>query len=151
MPQSLCRNWLHIVFSTKNRQTFLKETQFRDEMFRMLSHHVQTAGCYPKLTGGWIDHVHVVCGLSRTVTIANLIENIKTETSKWAKTKSPQLSSFSWQHGYGAFSISQSNLNAVLEYVEGQVQHHAHRSFQDEFRELCEKHELEIDERYVWD
>ena len=151
MSQSLSQVWLHIVFSTKDRKTFLKDAKFRDEMFRMLSHHVEEVGCYPKLSGGWIDHVHVVCGLGRTVTIAKLLEHIKTETSKWAKKVSPELSSFSWQGGYGAFSVSQSNLVAVLDYVERQEEHHARRSFQDEFRELCKKHEVEIDERYVWD
>ena len=124
---------------------------FRDEMFRMLSHHVGEAGCYPKLSGGWIDHVHVVCGLGRTVSVASLIEHIKTETSKWAKKASIEASSFSWQKGYGAFSVSQSNLDAVLDYVERQEEHHQRRSFQDEFRELCRKHEVAIDERYVWE
>ena len=151
MPQSLSQIWLHIVFSTKDRQTFLKDPQFRDEMFRMLSHHVEKAGCYPKLSGGWNDHVHVVCGLGRTVSVASLIEHIKTETSKWAKKDSVETSSFSWQKGYGAFSVSQSNLDAVLDYVERQEVHHKRRSFQDEFRELCKKHEIAIDERYVWD
>ena len=151
MPQSLSKIWLHLVFSTKKRQTFLKDDMFRNEMFKMLSHHVQTTGSYPKLAGGWIDHVHVVCGLGRTVSPASLIERIKTETSKWAKTTSPELSSFAWQHGYGAFSFSQSQLKSVLDYVERQEEHHARRSFQSEFRELCEKHEVEIDERYVWD
>ena len=151
MSQSLAQVWLHIVFSTKDRQVFLKDAAFRDEMFRMLSHHVEQAGFYPKLSGGWIDHVHVVCGLARTVTIAGLLEHIKTETSKWAKKTSPEVSAFSWQKGYGAFSVSQSNLNAVLDYVERQEKHHTRRSFQDEYRELCKKHEVAIDERYAWE
>jgi REP element-mobilizing transposase RayT len=151
MPQSLSQVWLHIVFSTKDRQTFLQEVGFREEMFRMLSHHVNDIGCFPKRSGGWIDHVHIVCGLSRTLSIAKLIEHVKTETSKWAKQGPKGIRTFSWQSGYGAFSVSQSNLDRVIEYVEQQEERHAYRSYQDEFRELCIKHGIEIDERYAWD
>jgi putative transposase len=151
MPQSLSQVWLHIVFSTKDRQTYLEDRAFREEMFRMLSHHVAEAGCYPKRSNGWIDHVHVVCGLARTVTIAGLIEHLKTETSKWAKKSSNGASAFTWQRGYGAFSVSQSKLESVLEYLERQEEHHKRKSYQDEFRELCRNHGVEIDERYVWD
>ena len=151
MPQSLSQVWLHVVFSTEDRRAFMQNPEFRDVMFRMLSHHVGEVGCFPKLTGGWVDHVHIVCGLSRTVTIAKLVEDIKTETSKWAKKNPRGSRAFSWQAGYGAFSISQSNLDRVLAYVEQQEKHHRKRSYQDEFRELCRKHKIEIDERYVWD
>ncbi len=151
MPQSLTQVWLHLVFSTKNRRTDLQNPEFREEMFRMLSHHVEKAGCYPKCSGGWIDHVHVVCGLGRTVSIATLIENIKVGTSKWAKKTPHGVRWFGWQSGYGAFSVSQSNLENVISYVMRQEEHHKTMSFQEEFRELCRKHEVEIDERYVWD
>jgi REP element-mobilizing transposase RayT len=151
MPQSLSRVWLHLVFSTKDRRAYLQQEKFRNEMFPMLSHHVEQMGCTPVRAGGWIDHVHVVCGLSRTVTIAQLVEGIKTETSKWAKKAPHSISTFSWQAGYGAFSVSQSNLSRVLTYVDNQPEHHRQLSFQDEFRSLCKRHEIEIDERYVWD
>src|SRR5262245_5826378 len=120
MPQSLSQVWLHIVFSTKDRKAYLQDAKFRDEMHRMLSYHVEQTGCNPKLAGGWIDHVHVVCGLARTVTIAGLIEHLKTETSKWAKKTPYDVPLFSWQRGYGAFSVSQSKLESVLEYVRRQ-------------------------------
>ena len=120
-------------------------------MFKMLNHEVEKIGCVPRWSGGWIDSVHIVCGLSRTVTIADLIENLKTETSKWAKKPPFQMESFSWQQGYGAFSVSESNLETVVKYVQQQGIHHQRRSFQEEFRELCQKHGIEIDERYVWD
>lgn len=151
MPQSLARVWLHIVFSTKERRAFLQRDDFRDEMFRMLSHHVEQTGCTPVRTGGSIDHVHIVCGLSRTVTIADLVETVKTETSRWAKKAPHAVKHFAWQAGYGAFSVSQSNLDRVVEYVDSQQEHHRAKSFQDEFRSLCRRHRIEIDERYVWD
>jgi REP element-mobilizing transposase RayT len=151
MPQSLSRVWLHIIFSTKDRQTFLRDDGLREEMFKMLAHQANETGCPSAKVGGWIDHVHVLCGLSRTVTIAGLVEVLKRETSKWAKQRSPKWGGFYWQSGYGAFSVSQSNLASVIEYIEQQAEHHARLTFQDEFRALCAKHEIEIDERYVWD
>ena len=101
--------------------------------------------------GGHVDHVHMLVGLSRTISIAKLVEKIKTETSKWVKDKTQFLSEFRWQSGYGAFSVSHSNRNDVDDYIRHQSEHHERISFQDEFRKLCERHGLEIDERYVWD
>ena len=151
MPQSLAQVWLHLVFSTKERRPFLTDESFQFEMFRMLAHHVKETGCVSASVGGHIDHVHLLVGLSRTITIAKLVEQIKTETSKWAKKNEKCSSSFSWQSGYGVFSVSHSNRNAVDEYIRTQQEHHKKLSFQDEFRELCKRHEIEIDERYVWD
>jgi REP element-mobilizing transposase RayT len=151
MPQSLSRIWLHIVFSTKNRATFLQDDTLREEMFKMLGHHANETGCPTLKVGGWIDHVHILCGLSRTVTVADLLEVLKRETSKWAKQRSPGWRAFYWQNGYGAFSVSQSLVEQVQEYIEGQADHHRRQTFQEEFRALCAKHGVEIDERYVWD
>jgi REP element-mobilizing transposase RayT len=151
MPQSLARIWLHIVFSTKDRQPFLQNPELRDEMFRMLGYHAKETGCPPARVGGWIDHVHILCGLSRTVTVADLLEVVKRETSKWIKERAPEFSEFHWQNGYGAFSVSQSQVGRVIEYIERQPEHHRRTAYQNEFRAICAKHEVEIDERYVWD
>lgn len=150
MVQSLSQVWLHLVFSTKDRKTYLQNADFQEEMFRMLSYEVDQIGCCPVQSGGWIDHVHVVCGLSRTMSVSKLVEHLKTETSIWAKKQSHNLSSFAWQTGYGAFSVSHSNLEKVIRYVQRQEEHHRRSSFQDEFRELCRKHAIEIDEQFVW-
>lgn len=151
MPQSLTQIWLHVVFSTKDRRTFLQQESFRDQMFRMLAHHVEQCDCVSASVGGHVDHVHLMVGLSRTITIASLVEHLKTETSKWAKKVMDGNRLFQWQRGYGAFSVSHSMKDKVDEYIRHQEQHHAKRSFQDEYRQLCAKHGIEIDERYVWD
>ena len=151
MSQSLARIWLHIVFSTKERRAYLQNEEIRNEMFRMLGYHANEAGCPSARIGGWIDHVHVLCGLARTVTIAQLVEVLKRETSKWIKQRATDLSTFYWQNGYGAFSVSQSNVDQVIEYIDRQPDHHSRMTFQDEFRTLCAKHSIQIDERYVWD
>ena len=118
-------------------------------MFRMLAHHIKESGCVSASVGGHIEHVHLLVGLFRTITIAKLVEQIKTETSKWAKKSIDR--GFSWQKGYGAFSASHSLRDRVDEYIRNQAKHHATISFQDEYRMMCEKHGIEIDERYVWD
>ena len=117
----------------------------------MLSHHVKESGCVSASVGGHIDHVHLLIGLSRIIAIAKLVENIKTETSKWAKTAQGGNFGFAWQSGYGVFSVSHSKRTEVDDYIRNQAMHHDKTSFQDEFRAICNRHEIEIDERYVWD
>jgi REP element-mobilizing transposase RayT len=151
MPQSLARIWLHITFSTDGRRPYLQNPDVREEMFRMLSHHAKEFKCPPARCGGWVDHVHILCGLSRTVTVAQLVEHLKTETSKWAKRRTPDLADFHWQAGYGVFSVSQSAVQQVIEYIDNQAEHHRTLTYQEEFRLICKKYEIEIDERYVWD
>ncbi len=151
MSQSLAQVWLHIVFSTKVRRPFLQDDAVRDEMFRMLAYRVKEAKCFSASVGGHFDHVHLLVGLARTVTIAHLVEHIKTETSQWAKTAKNCSSRFSWQAGCAAFSVSHSQRGVVDKYIRNQGQHHQRLGFKDEFRAICKRHEIEIDERYVWD
>jgi REP element-mobilizing transposase RayT len=101
--------------------------------------------------GGFSDHVHVVTTLPRTLSQAQLIEQMKKTSSKWIKALDARYRGFFWQRGYGAFSVSPSQLEAVLQYVDTQQEHHRTRTFQEEYRELLHKHGLDFDERYVWD
>jgi putative transposase len=151
MPQSLARVVLHVVFSTKNRMPFLKAPELRARLHAYMAGILQNLGCEPILINGVEDHVHILCNQSRTVTIAELVEEAKKSPSKWMKEQGPAFSDFYWQAGYGAFSVSQSKVEQVRAYVAEQEEHHRKVSFQDEFRALCQRHGLEIDERYVWD
>jgi REP element-mobilizing transposase RayT len=151
MSQSLAQVWLHLIFSTKERRPFLKHLDFREAMFRMLAHQVKEAKCVSASVGGYIDHVHLLVGMSRTITIAKLVECVKTETSKWAKKAAGGYPAFSWQTGYGVFSVSHSGRGSVDLYIRNQEEHHKTLSFQEEFRRFCQKHDVPIDERYVWD
>ncbi len=101
--------------------------------------------------GGVADHVHIVTTLPRTLSQAEMVETLKKTSSKWIKTIAPKYRSFYWQRGYGAFSVSPSQLNGVLEYVDKQEEHHRFRSFQEEYREFLRKHGVDFDERYLWD
>ncbi len=151
MPQSLVRAYLHIVFSTKNRQRFLTDKTVRQECHAYLAGACKNMGSPSIKIGGADDHVHILCFLSKTQSIADLVKELKRESSKWAKTKGPEMASFYWQNGYGAFSISPSHVEALKKYIENQEEHHRKESFQDEFRRLLTKYGLEFDERYVWD
>lgn len=97
------------------------------------------------------DHVHLAIRLSRTLTVADLVENVKTTSSKWLKTLSSDLALFSWQRGYGAFSVEPANLDSLLNYIDGQEAHHRTQTFQDEFRAYLSKYKIDYDETYVWD
>ncbi|MBI1831156.1 MAG: IS200/IS605 family transposase [Planctomycetes bacterium] len=151
MPQSLAQIYLHIVFSTKNRKPSLQDAVIRDEMHKYLGGLCNGLGCPVLRVGGVEDHVHILCRLGRTVSIAEFIKELKRESSIWVKTKGPAFDDFHWQGGYGAFSISPSHVEAVRQYIANQEEHHRTVTFQDEFRRLLVKYGLEYDERCVWD
>jgi len=151
MPQSLCRVWLHLIFSTRGRRPFLRQPEFRKAMFGVLARQVMQAGCQSVSVGGYIDHVHLLVGLTRTMKIADLVQAVKTASSAWAKTVIGGSPHFAWQRGYAVYSVSQSQLVAVDEYIRNQEQHHARLSFQEELRILCRKHGVVLDERHAWD
>jgi len=151
MPQSLAQLYTHLVFSTKLRKPYLRDSQLRDNLHAYLAGACHKLDSPSLIVGGVEDHVHILCRLSKTMNVAELIRELKRESSKWVKDVSTRLGMFQWQSGYGAFSISPSHVRALMRYISNQVTHHHTESFQDEFRRLCQKYGLEIDERYVWD
>jgi putative transposase len=150
MAQSLSNVLLHIVFSTKNRHPFI-DVDIEEELFKYIAGICRNLKCPTHRIGGADDHVHIACSLSRTIAISKLVEEIKTGSSKWIKTKSDRYADFAWQNGYGAFSIGQSQLADLVRYIANQRQHHRRLTFQEEFRALLTKYQIEFDERYVWD
>jgi putative transposase len=151
MAQSLAKILLHAVFSTKDRRPFLREEPLREELHRYLAGTLTKIECQVMSVGGVEDHVHLLFAHSRTATVADAIKELKRTSSIWLKNKSPKLSDFAWQHGYGVFSIGYSQRAAVSAYIAKQDEHHQKISFQDEFRQLLRKYEIKFDERYVWD
>jgi putative transposase len=150
MAQSLSNVILHIIFSTKNREPWL-DSDVRQRMHAYLATICRDVDADFVRVGGVADHVHIVTTLARTISQAQLIEQIKKASSKWIKTFNARYRGFFWQRGYAAFSVSPSQLQRVLEYVDTQQDHHRTRTFQDEYRELLRKHGVDFDERYVWD
>ncbi len=152
MPQSLSNVLIHLVYSTKHRKPWLQDAGVRCELFAYKATILKNMVDSPALiVGGAEDHVHVLCLLSRKHPIMEVVQKAKTETSKWIKKQGSSYQDFQWQSGYGAFSVSQSNVEQVKRYIATQEDHHRKMSFQDEFRELCRRHKIAIDERYVWD
>jgi REP element-mobilizing transposase RayT len=150
MPQSLANIYIHLIFSTSDRQPLLTD-DIRPSLHSYLGQVGKTLECPLILVNSVEDHVHILHRLSRTVTISDAVKEFKTATSKWLKSQSPDLANFSWQSGYGAFSVSESNLDSVTAYIQNQREHHRTKSFQDEFREFLKKNKLSFDEQYLWD
>jgi len=150
MAQSLSNVLLHIVFSTKNRQPWI-DVEIEEELFKYIAGICRELKCPSHKIGGTDDHIHIACSLSRTIAISKLVEEIKSSSSKWIKTKDDRFSNFAWQNGYGAFSIGQSQLSDLCRYIANQRDHHRRSTFQDEYRSLLEKYGIQFDERYVWD
>jgi REP-associated tyrosine transposase len=151
MPQALAQVYLHIVFSTKNREPFLKDHSVREELHKYLAGTCNNLDCPTLQVGGVADHVHILCRFGRSISIRDLIKGLKIESSKWTKTKGPSLASFYRQNGYGAFSISPAHVDALCKYIMNQEKHHKTESFQEEYRRLLKKYGIAWDERYVWD
>jgi putative transposase len=150
MPQSLSLTIIHLVFSTKDRMPLLTPEILPDlhAYLATVARH-NDGECYR--VGGVADHVHLAVRLSRTQTIADLVSELKTSSSRWLKDKSPALSKFAWQRGYGNFSVGPRDLDPLIAYIDGQEEHHRTRTFQEEYRNFLRHYGIEFDERYVWD
>ena len=149
MAQSLSKIILHLVFSTKDRARLILP-EFSSELFAYMAGICSSVKSHAYKIGGTANHVPVACSLPRTISVGDLLEEVKTGSSKWMKTKSPRCSSFAWQAGYGAFSCGQSQLPVLIRYIDKQPQHHGVKSFEEEFLELLKIYEVEYDERYLW-
>jgi REP element-mobilizing transposase RayT len=151
VPQSLAQIYIHIVFSTKHRESFLLDRTLRDEMHNYLGGTCRNLDSPAVIVGGVADHVHILCHLGKTWSVSDLIRELKRESSKWLKEQSSDLAAFYWQNGYGAFSVSPREVSTVKAYIANQEAHHATETFQDEFRAILNEYQTEYDERYVWD
>ncbi len=150
MPQPLAKVYIHAIFSTKNREPLLAD-DWRDDLLHVLGGSANNLKCQSLLVGGVADHVHLLFQLGRTIAIADVVGRIQSTSSAWVNQTRSLAAPFHWQAGYAAFSVSQSNVEPVREYICRQPEHHAKQSFQDELREWLRRYEIEWDERYVWD
>ena len=150
MPQSLAQILVHLVFSTKNREMLLAD-DIRDDLHAYIGGIVDHQRGKLLKAGSVADHIHLLIALPRTCAPSDLVQEIKTGSSKWLKTKGTRYTNFHWQGGYGIFSISPSHRAALEDYIATQAEHHKVVTFQEEYRRLLEKYEIQFDERYVWD
>jgi len=150
MAQSLARNLIHLIYSTKNREPCLTAA-LRPKLFAYQAGILRECESPAIVIGGNSDHVHTLFTLSKNHTLCKVIEEVKKGSSKWMKAQGGEFAGFYWQNGYGAFSVSESHVTRVRRYIEEQVEHHRKITFQDEFRLFLKRYEVEYDERYVWD
>ena len=150
MGQSLAKVYLHIIFSTKNRQDLIFPP-FDEDLYAYMAQICKDHDCPAIQIGGYIDHVHMLCKFSRKIPIMTLLQRVKSCSSKWMKTNHKYLEDFFWQDGYAAFSVDYRGVNVVKNYIVNQEVHHGGEHFQDEYRRLMRENGIEWDERYVWD
>lgn len=150
MPQSLSRILIHSVFSTKNREPYLIDPGISESLYAFMGSTAKNLGCNPIQIGGHRDHVHLLTTFSRTTRPADFIKEVKRVSSVWMKEEGGA-ATFSWQKGYGCFSVSEERVPSVVSYIENQTEHHRTKTFQEEYREFLDRHNIQYDERYVWD
>jgi putative transposase len=150
MAQSLAKIYIHLIFSTKNRERIL-EDGIRVALHKYLGGILRDLNSPSIEINTEPDHAHLLFTLSRTLSISQVVQEVKSGSSAWLKKQSRAYADFHWQNGYGAFSVSQSNVPEVQAYILNQREHHRGMTFQEEFREFLRRYEIEYDERYVWD
>jgi REP element-mobilizing transposase RayT len=149
MPHTATNLLVHLIFSTKQRCPLIKP-DFERDLHAYLGGIIREIGGAALCINGTADHVHLLVQVPATLSVADMARLIKTNSSRWVHERWPQHRHFAWQTGYGAFSVSESGINAVRDYVARQPEHHRSRSFQEEFRTFLRKNGITFDERYLW-
>jgi REP element-mobilizing transposase RayT len=148
MPQSLSKVYLHVIFSTKDRKPFVTP-HTKPILQAYIITTASNLGIYTEEVFVNSDHIHWLCTLPRTLTIADMIQKVKIPSSNKMTEIGPK--DFHWQKGYGAFSVSQSKLEIVKKYIQNQEEHHQHMTFQEEYIKFLEEYGIDYDLKYVWD
>lgn len=147
MAQSLAQIYVHLMFHVK-RTTIKRE--HLNQLWAYITGIIRKKNCFVEIVGGEPDHIHVLCTLPRTESVSEFIEDIKRESSKWIKTVSAIYCSFSWQRGYGIYSVSKSKVDTVKNYIANQEEHHKRVCFRDEYEQWLKEYGIEYDDRYLW-
>ncbi len=150
MPKSPSNMFIHIIFSTKERRAFLTK-EIRPELILYMVAALKTCESPALIIECVEDHVHILCALSGTWAISELVEDVRKKSSKWIKTKGSSFQEFQWQEGYAAFTVGRTEVPAIKDYIATQEEHHQTTTFQEEYRKLITENGLEYDERDMWD
>ena len=150
MPVSISKVYIHLIFSTKNREAWFDSDDIRGELFKYIGRTLNGLKCPPIKVGGERDHIHALFLINRDDSISKIVRELKISTSLWFK-KTTRRSAFAWQSGYGVFSVSKSQVETVIRYINNQAEHHRHKSFQEEFVEFLNAYDAEYDPKYIWD
>jgi len=139
----------HIIFSTKDRESLITPG-LREKLYPYIGGIVRGQEGMLQAIGGMPDQIHLVVRIKPDVSVSEIVRLVKANSSKWVNEQAGSAGRFGWQSGYGAFSVSFSQLTAVCEYVERQEEHHRKKTFQDEYQDYLKRHEISFDERYLW-
>ena len=149
MAHTFHQHYYHLIWSTKERRPLILN-EHKERIFEFLGGSLRTLGCASLQAGGMNDHIHILAGIPPKIAVSEIVKDIKVASSKWINSTFPKAAGFSWQEGYGSFSVSTSQKNAVLNYIQNQEKHHKVKSFREEFIELLDLHEIEYDVEYLW-
>ena len=139
----------HLIFSTKNRIPYLKP-EIEQRIWTYLGGIARHHKMIPIQIGGFDDHIHALLGAPPTISASQIAQHLKGESSKWIHENFPALANYAWQESYSVFAVSKSNIEAVVEYIQKQREHHQRKSFEEEYREFLQRHNIQYDERYLW-
>jgi putative transposase len=149
MAHTYHQHLFHLVWSTKERQPLL-HSAFKQRMFEFLGGAFRTAGCMCVQVGGMSDHIHALVAIPPKYAVSEIIRDVKVCSSKWITTGATDCKAFAWQEGYGSFTVSVSQKEAVIRYIVTQEEHHKTQTFEDEFKTFLKVHEVSYDEKYLW-
>ena len=149
MSQSLAKQFIHIIYHIKNNSPHIKE-QEEQELYAYIGSIIKDNESIPIIINGVSDHIHILLILSKNISLAKIVEEIKKHSSRWIKTKSAYYSKFSWQGGYGGFFICPSLHDKTKKYIENQKQHHKTMSFKEEYLLFLKEYGIEYNEKYLW-
>jgi REP element-mobilizing transposase RayT len=149
MSQSLSKLYVHLIFHVKNNKCLIRPEDER-ELFAYIGGVLKLSKSIPVCINGTEDHIHVLCIMSKNVSLADLLEDIKRNSSRWIKTRNAYYQSFAWQGGYSGYSVSQSKVEVVERYIQNQKEHHKHQTFKEEYIQFLKENGIEYNEEYLW-
>ena len=151
MPNTYTQIAIHAVFAVKGRANIITK-EWREELHSYITGIIRSEKNVKSLAvGGWKDHVHILFGLPPTLTVSDLLQKVKQNSSKWINEKKFTLGKFQWQEGFGAFSHSRSQRNIVINYIMNQEEHHKNKTFREEYLDMLKKFDVDYDEKYVFE
>ena len=149
MGQSLVKNYVHLVFSTKNRNNDIP-LSVEKNLYAYIGAILKSNDSEMISIGGTENHIHILFNLSKTKALSEIVKQVKASSSKWFKTQNGVQKSFAWQDGYAAFSVNPAEVDVVVTYLRNQKEHHKTKSFEHELLQFLKKYEVEYDEQYIW-
>lgn len=149
MAQSLSKLYVHLIFHVKDNTCLIKPEE-ESELYAYIGGIIKQSGSIPIIINGTEDHIHILCVMSKNIALSALLEDIKRNSSRWIKSKDPYYRNFAWQGGYAGFSVSQSKVDVVKEYIKSQKEHHKKSSFQEEYVRFLNEYGVEYNELYLW-